>query len=348
MKARIFFFTAKAGQTALRIGRTLRLYGYESRIYTVSRLAGRDDAFTEIVPSLYEIVGKGFQEKNAIIFIGAAGIAVRAVAPHIKDKASDPPVLLSDESGRFVIPLLSGHIGGANGLARLLAAPLGAIPILTTATDVNGLFAVDEWAARKGFALSSLKEAKAFASAALEHEGAAVFSEFPLTGTMPSGLFVADKGPVGIALTAHTDVCPFAVTVAVYPKVLHVGVGCRRGKKGTAICELIRAVFQDNHLALQSVKDINTIDIKTDEAGIAETAACFDVPLRFYDAAELGAVEGTEASSAFVAAAVGVDNVCERAALAGADAAELIVKKYAKNGITVAVACETGAIAWEY
>ena len=87
-----------------------------------------------------------FAQNEALIFVGAVGIAVRAIAPHCRSKAADPAVVAVDEGGNFAVPLLSGHLGGANALARALAKACGAVPVITTATDVNGLFAVDLWA----------------------------------------------------------------------------------------------------------------------------------------------------------------------------------------------------------
>ena len=87
-----------------------------------------------------------FAQSDALVFVGAVGIAVRAIAPHCRSKASDPAVVVLDECGRFAVPVLSGHLGGANDLARALAAVCGAVPVITTATDAHGIFAVDEWA----------------------------------------------------------------------------------------------------------------------------------------------------------------------------------------------------------
>lgn len=97
---------------------------------------------------------------DALVFVGAAGIAVRAIAPHVRDKFSDPAVVSVDEAGRFVVPLLSGHVGGANELARRVAALTGGQAAVSTATDVNGLFAVDVWARERGMAITDRVLAK--------------------------------------------------------------------------------------------------------------------------------------------------------------------------------------------
>ena len=99
--------------------------------------------------SLAEWTGVQFVQSDALIFVGAAGIAVRAIAPHCKSKTTDPAVVVVDECGRFAVPILSGHLGGANDLARTIAAVCGAVPVITTATDAHGIFAVDEWQSTK-------------------------------------------------------------------------------------------------------------------------------------------------------------------------------------------------------
>ena len=112
-------------------------------------------------------VGETFARCEALVFVGASGIAVRKIAPFVKDKFQDPAVLCLDEYGRFVIPLLSGHVGGANELARLIGRQLGAAVAISTATDLNGRFAVDVFAKKNGLAIMSRENAKRISAALL-------------------------------------------------------------------------------------------------------------------------------------------------------------------------------------
>ena len=140
---------------------------------------------------LSQWTGKMFAEKRAMIFVSATGIAVRAIAPWIRDKMTDPPVVTVDEGAQFVIPLLSGHVGGANELARHIADWLEAVPVITTATDVNGKFAVDLFASAYHMTIIDRKEAKNISAAVLEGKQIGVFSDLPIK-KLPDG-FVMDR-----------------------------------------------------------------------------------------------------------------------------------------------------------
>ena len=186
MNAAIFCYSRAGIQTAKRV--SLALHDMDVSLYTLARL--EEPGFLPIEPSVYALE---FSRRDALIFVGACGIAVREIAPYVRDKKTDPAVLVLDERARHVIPLLSGHIGGANRLALRLSSMLGADPVITTATDVNGKFAVDEFAARTGCAISDMQLAKAFAAGILERD-LPLASAFPIVPPLPGGVYEAGSG----------------------------------------------------------------------------------------------------------------------------------------------------------
>mgnify|MGYP001090820742 CR=1 FL=1 len=133
-------------------------------------------------PGLADWAAEQFAHADALIFVGAVGIAVRAIAPHCRSKAVDPAVVVLDECGRFAVPILSGHMGGANDLARALAAVCGAVPVITTATDANGVFAVDAWARHQNCAVLEPERIKKVSGALLAGRTVRFASDRPLPG----------------------------------------------------------------------------------------------------------------------------------------------------------------------
>ena len=329
MTAAIFCYSRTGIETAKCVKSLLP--DVDTVLYTMERFS--ELGFLPIQKSVY---GREFSQKDALIFVGAAGIAVREIAPYVRDKKTDPAVLCIDERARFVIPLLSGHIGGANRLAMQLSAALGAIAVITTATDVNGKFAVDEFAARNGCAISDMQLAKQFAAEILERD-LPLLSAFPIGTALPGGVVPGTGGDLGVYIGCDLK-SPFSKTLRLIPKKLRVGVGCRRGTSEAAIEAAIREVFAENRLDLRAVSGVFSIDLKKDEPGLL--AACRENgwPVRFYTAEQLRAVPGEFTKSSFVSSVTGVDNVCERAALLGAET--LLVRKAAQSGVTVAVAAE--------
>ena len=255
---------------------------------------------------------------DALVFVGAAGIAVRAIAPHVRDKFSDPAVVSVDEAGRFVVPLLSGHVGGANELARRVAALTGGHAAVSTATDVNGLFAVDVWARERNMAITDRVLAKEVSAALLEGRPVGFASDFG--HPCPEGL-TTGPAELGVWITDRTGEGPFPRTLRLVPRSLILGIGCRRGTPEAAIAAAAAAA---------------TIDLKKDEPGLLAFCARRGLPLTTYSAEALAAVAGDFTPSAFVRGITGVDNVCERAAAAAGG--RIIVPKQADNGVTAAVA----------
>ena len=253
-----------------------------------------------------------FGEADALLYIGAAGIAVRAVAPFLKDKTSDPAVLVMDEAGRHVVPILSGHIGGANALAEEIAGRTGAEPVLTTATDLRGIPAFDTWAARRGMAIENPEAVRAVASAQLRGE------------------------PVGVAVTERLIGAPWPVTLMLRPRTLVLGTGCRRGVDPDDYERQAAAFLWQCGVSLLSLRALATLDRKRDEAAILRFCGKYGLPLETYAAEELEKVPGVFADSEAVRARVGVGNVCERAAVCGGG--RLLQGKTVLDGCTFALA----------
>ena len=275
-----------------------------------------------------------FATDDALIFVGASGIAVRAIAPHVRDKFSDPAVVSVDEAGRFVVPLLSGHVGGANELAREVAAITGGQAAVSTATDVNGLFAVDEWAARHGFAILERSIAKEISAALLDGRPVGFKSDFELD-EKPSGV-TEGAADIGFVVSLDDSAMPFPRTLHLVPRVATVGVGCRKGTDPSALEQAVADALAEANVSAKAVTAIASIDVKKDELAILELASKMGWSPVFYTADELAAVPGEFSSSDFVKRTVGVDNVCERAACASGG--ELVLGKQAGGGITVALA----------
>ena len=329
MRAALFAFTERGKATAQRIREVMA--DYEAILRAPAKLA--DAAFEAYEGGLPEYTGTVF-DRDALIFVGATGIAVRAIAPHVCSKRSDPAVICLDEKGTFVIPILSGHIGGANRLARRLAAALGATPVITTATDVNSRFSVDTWATEHCMAITSMALAKRVSAEILTRD-IPFWSDAAKPERLAEGLVWSDEGELGICASIR-DLHPFQYTLLLVPRKLRIGLGCRRGTSVEAIEATIRKVFSANNLRLEAVVDAASIDVKADEAGLVACCRDHGWPVTFYTAEQLNAVPGTFTKSSFVKHTVGVDNVCERAAAAAGGT--IIVPKTALNGVTVAVA----------
>ena len=325
-------FTSRGAELAGRLAKALTEDGHSCALWVPERLA--PEMGLPGYRSLGPWTGERFADSDALLFVGASGIAVRAIAPYVRDKFTDPAVVSVDETGRFAVPLLSGHVGGANDLARLVARRTGGTAAVSTATDVNGRFAVDQWAREQGFFLDGREEAKRVSAALLAGISVGMESDFPIQGPLPQGV-VEGPAEAGIALTLDPEKRPFPHTVRLIPPVLHLGIGCRRGTPAATIAKAVEGVFRSRHLSLKGVAAVCSIDLKKDEAGLLAFCQGLGLPLTTYSAGELSAVPGDFTPSPFVHGVTGVDNVCERAAVRRGGS--LIVPKQVGEGVTVAV-----------
>lgn len=285
---------------------------------------------------LRALTGGLWSEMQGIVFVGACGIAVRAIAPHVKSKLSDPAVVVLDDGGKYAISLLSGHIGNANGLAEQAAKIVGATSVITTATDVHGVFAVDTWAMENGLCIENPEAIKEVSVRLLHGEPVGLKSEYPVEGMLPSGV---TDGPAACGIYIGAGKSPFSITLRLRPRNLLLGVGCRKGTPKEALLMAVEQAVSRHGLLPACIAGIASITLKKGEPGLLALGEELGVPVVFFSAEELAAAEGAFTPSAYVESVTGVDNVCERsAALLAAryGGGGRIISKTAGDGVTVA------------
>ena len=309
---------------------------------------------------LKDFVRSSFYSDDAIIFICASGIAIRLIAPYVSRKDKDPAVVLVDELGRYAISLLSGHLGGANELTQDVAKALGATPIITTATDLNNVFSVDTWAKENNCEIEDISKIKHISSAILRGERVAISSDFDVDGGLLDCLVWGEtydefpdliecevkeddneKGSShnenGIVISLDEKKKNSLNTINLIPKLITLGVGCRRGVSSVDFEEYILGVLKQNNISIRAVKDICSIELKKDEKCIVDFSEKYSIKFKTFCAKALNEVEGEFSSSAFVKSTTGVDNICERSAMCEGEK-ELLLKKQSNNGMTIALA----------
>ena len=274
--------------------------------------------------SLEEMAKREFSKGNALIFIGAAGIAVRAISDCVNDKLTDSPVLVIDDDGQFVIPILAGHAGGANKIAVTIAKLIDAVPVITTATDVNGAFSADVFAAENNLRIRNREGIKTVSAKALEGKSITLsIKDYP------------PKEPVDIMIADETD---REYSLLMSPKRYVIGIGSRKDKDPAEFERFVSDVLGEYDISTGDIYAIATIDVKEDESAIKQFSNRHKIPVITFEANVLSRAPGDFSSSEFVKDTVGVDNVCERAAiLASAGRGEFICRKRKGDGITVAI-----------
>ena len=389
-----------------------------------------ESGLSYVEQSLTGWTGEQMKEHRSLLFIGACGIAVRAIAPFLTDKLNDMPVLVMDEQGRFVIPVLAGHVGGANELALSLAERMGSTPVITTATDLNHCFAVDLFAKRNalhivnkdGIAKVSsrilageevtmaveeghLREEEAqtqrgrrvsrktnipegirlvscipefhadipIVTAEVIEDISAASTELTMNVLAVSAESTEDVPAVSVESITDASVAfsessaeipditeaPVDVLVApasygkgrlltLRPKEYVIGIGCKRGKAAEQIDQFVHRVLKESGISMEQVAAFVSIDRKKDEEGILWMSSHYGISFVTCSAEELQQVEGNFHASEFVKSQVGVDNVCERAALrfSGPDGI-LVTGKQAEDGITVAIAKRRWSVSFD-
>lgn len=306
MKIAIAAFSERGVLLAQKISRSL-----DGEVWAPEKYARK--AVSPMTGGLSGWASEAFGAYDALIFVSACGIAVRAIAPVVDSKAEDPAVIVLDEMGRNVISLLSGHLGGANDLALKVAQLVGGRPVITTATDVSGLVAADDWARKNDCSVENVSAIKEISSEVL------------------------NSGRVGVAVTEEILSPPWPVTLWLRPKNLVLGVGCKRGTDTKAMAENAKEFLEESGVSPLSLSAVASIDVKSGENAIISLAKSYGVPYLTYSADELKGTEGTFSYSDRVEREVGVGNVCERAAVL-ASSGYLVRCKTIYKGMTFALA----------
>lgn len=351
MKCAIIAVTARGAKLAQKISQTRQ---EKCKIFIKAGTFPVDESVEEFT-SLRDCIQQIFPRYEALIFIAAAGIAVRMIAPYIVHKTMDPAVLVIDELGKHVISLLSGHIGGANRLTKEIAVLIGADPVITTATDVNEEPAADEIAIELDLmptplkqlkiingALAAKKPVKFYVDRALENadfycEKLAAYKIVPQIITPVK--FDSLEG-LGVLITKET--WQSETMLFLQPRRLVVGIGCRRDTEKKLILAAIDEACGKINKRREDIALLSSTVVKEHEPGLLAAAKELKVPIRFFgnDALqEMIDIYGLEVS-AFVKAQIGVGNVCAAAALYASETKKLIVNKEKYEKVTVAIAWE--------
>lgn len=287
-----------------------------------------------------ECVEEAFKKDDAIIFIMAAGIVVRSIAPHIKSKLEDPAVIVMDEKGNNVISLLSGHIGGGNAIALEIAQSISANPVITTASDVQDKIAVDLLAIKNDLVIDAMKDATTFASCVVNGEA----------------LVMKTDGVVKCHLDNQWTLNPLRIkeddkllyisnkstkehkTLWLIPRNIVIGVGCRRGTEKIKLLGAIEKSLSALSLDPRSVKKISTVDVKADEVGLIATANELNLPLEIINREAIALIQDEFEGSDFVEKTIGVRAVAEPVAKISSNrAGKFLMGKTAYDGITIAI-----------
>ncbi|MCE5284660.1 MAG: cobalt-precorrin 5A hydrolase [Pelosinus sp.] len=352
MKLAIISVTVKGAALAAKLAVSL---AGETTLYAK---AGRGaSAKTLTYTKLGELICEIFSQYDGLVFIMAAGIVVRVIAPHVVDKRFDPAVVVLDDGGNHAISLLSGHLGGANELTARVANAIGARPVITTATDVAKKVAPDVVSRKLQLAiepfaqlktinalLASGEEVVYYLDASLPNAGelAEKAKELKITlGDMTAcfetkawqsqagAVFITDK-------TVEADIPHLCLR----PKSLVVGVGCRRGTSKELIVDAIETACQTAGRSTLSIQRLCSVDIKQDEEGLLAAGEDLGVGLEFFPPEKLAAcIQKYKLSvSNFVIDKIGVGNVCEAAALLAAHKSHLVLSKTKFQQVTIAIA----------
>lgn len=337
-------------------------------IVTKESLLSENIRFSEKVCSVWD-------NAQGLVFIMASGIVVRTVAPLLKSKTCDPAIVVMDGEGKFAVSLLSGHLGGANDLAKRLSEICGAQAVITTGTDVANTLAFDLFATQYGFRIENIDKLKYISSAMIEKEPLLVFSSWGDCPDFPDNILLYTKDGRPSCLASDSILKKSAMVflgheydesvfygntlwdnglplLKLRPRNLYVGVGCKKNTDPQLLEEAFKDFLQRYHICKDDIAGIATIGLKKDEPAIQSLCHSCGLSLTVMDVNEILPLESLYKleGSSFVRSVAKVASVCEGSALAAAwqsvphpeqSKVRLICRKTKYEGITLALAERT-------
>ena len=310
MNIAVFSVTENGRQISMRAAEVL------SAEHRVSRYCfhKHTDDNAAVFWNMGSMVGRLFERSDIFIFVCACGIAVRAAAPYLGTKPDDPAIIVMDDGGRFVIPVISGHIGSANHIAEILADSLGSTAVITTSEDEAGGFSLESFAVANDLIICDGKAAKEISAAVLHDEKIGFFSNYKHSG-LPEELTEFGVCRKGICIDANTAVKPFDVTVNLVPKNIVLGMSCKNDTTAEAVERAVKAALDG-----VGIKSISCIAFAGESPELCSFCEKLGIPVKKYESFEL---DGDEAE-------------CEQMALKSGG--KLIIKEKEFDGISIAAA----------
>ncbi|MEF9917989.1 MAG: cobalt-precorrin 5A hydrolase [Eubacterium sp.] len=318
-------------------------------IYTMEKYATEDTRL--IRGKMGSFLGELMAEYGTILCIMATGIVVRSIAPYLGHKSEDPGILVMDTEGKYVISLLSGHLGHANENTLYLAKQMGAEPVITTGTDVKGSLAVDVFAEKIGCTIDDFKDAKEVTAAILDDVSVAIINEEKCDLTdvvLPTNLILEDAetlekvsknygGYVVISAQKSYPRMGKKPLVQIVPKKITVGIGCRRGTAGSKIIGKLMSLLETLGIHKKAIKTFATIELKSEEFGIHEACDYFKADLKIVPDDFVKMVQGKFEGSEFVYETTGLYAVSEPCGYVASGFGTCLIEKQKCDGITFSI-----------
>lgn len=324
---------------------------------------------SEIQGGIKSLIQNDFKNKNALIFISSIGIAIRMIKDYIEDKTADPAVIVIDDMGKYIIPILSGHIGGANELAKTISKIIGGQVIITTASDARNIEAVDVFSKRNNYAITSMEDAKKITAYMVEGKKIILYSECASTSSIlnskqiiqypnlilctqdfwdtkndaKKNIYSEIKNASGIIIISENTCAGLPKElnklnlpcVKLVPRTINLGIGLRRGITEAVIRTAAEKALATIGKSIYGVNKIGSIDVKKDETGLIAFAKHLNTDLIFFTKEEIEKIENKFSKSEFVKQTLGVYNVSAPAAsLLGGN---IVIDKFKYGGVTISV-----------